>query len=220
MVLLIGSIIPFLESTSVSTTNIERSAGYGLSDISIFGRYNLYQTHKPTEIFRITGQFGLYLPTGKDDSFDNIGKLPPTLQRGKGSISPSILLIASKLWHNFAFHNDIGYTYSPEANNIDYGDILKFDSAISYRFLTTTSNKWNAILELNGTYTKKLKNNNILNHNSGGTVVYASPGIQFIHANLMIEASIQIPVIESLNGNPAFKPDYTALLGFRINNLF
>jgi len=52
--------------------------------------------------------------------------------------------------------------------------------------------------------------------NSGGSLLFLSPGIQFATKRYILEASIQLPVIQDLNGNQV-ETDFVFTAGFRIN---
>jgi hypothetical protein len=52
--------------------------------------------------------------------------------------------------------------------------------------------------------------------NSGGTVIFVVPGIQYVTRRYILEAAVQIPVVQNLNGN-ALENDYVARTGFRWN---
>ncbi len=52
--------------------------------------------------------------------------------------------------------------------------------------------------------------------NSGGTTWFLAPGVQFVTKRAILEASIQIPTVQDLNGL-ALENDYIVRAGFRVN---
>ncbi len=52
--------------------------------------------------------------------------------------------------------------------------------------------------------------------NSGGTSLFIDPGVQYVTKNWVLEAIVQLPAIQNLNGT-ALRNDYTVLAGFRVN---
>jgi len=217
--LVLGVGVPLVNKTLKTSSGTKRTPGFGVGDIFIFGKYNLYQLDAHQETFRIAGKLGLTFPTGVDDASDSLGKLPPSLQRGSGSFNPSALLVATKLWRRFGINTDIGYTLFTKTSGLDQGDILRYDVATSYRLIpsvfgTYPDHQINLMLEFNGTLTGKTNTNGIENVNSGGHVLFVSPGIQYIYSTIIVEASFLIPLATSLNGTQ-LTPDWIALLGFR-----
>jgi hypothetical protein len=52
--------------------------------------------------------------------------------------------------------------------------------------------------------------------NTGGTIIFLAPGIQYVTRRYILEAAVQIPVVQNLNGN-ALENEYVARTGFRWN---
>jgi len=73
-----------------------------------------------------------------------------------------------------------------------------------------------AVCELNGEWHDKQVEAGVKDPNSGGNVVYLSPGIRISRANLSGFASVGIPVVNDLNGIQA-KSSYRVLTGFAIS---
>jgi hypothetical protein len=70
-----------------------------------------------------------------------------------------------------------------------------------------------AVLELNGEWHAKQVIAGEKDPNSGGNVVYLSPGVRVSGANLSGYASVGVPVVNEVNGLQA-KPGYRVLSGF------
>ncbi len=46
-------------------------------------------------------------------------------------------------------------------------------------------------------------------------MLFLSPGAQFITQHFIVEASVQVPVVQDLNG-PQLEKDFVAVLGVRV----
>ena len=217
--LVIGAGLPLVTKTLRLADGASRSAGFGIGDLFLFGKFNIYQSDAPQETFRVAGKIGLTFPTGTDDVSDARGLLPPSLQRGTGSVNPSAMLIATKLWRRFGVNADVGYTALPEANGIDRGDVVRYDLAGAFRLLpwvfdTYPDHQLNLMLEVNGEWSEKGRLEGLVNSDSGGHVLFVSPGLQYMYSTVIVEASVQLPALSDLNGTQ-LAPDWTALLGVR-----
>lgn len=73
----------------------------------------------------------------------------------------------------------------------------------------------NGLLELNGRRIGKTRTNGITEGASGGNLLFLSPGAQLITKRFIVEASVQVPVWQNLNG-PQLEDDFTAVLSVRI----
>ena len=70
------------------------------------------------------------------------------------------------------------------------------------------------VVELNGSYSEKNEVDGRRDRNSGGHTVFLSPGIQWVTYRWVVEASLQIPIIQDLHGD-ALEADYALTLGMR-----
>lgn len=217
--LVMGAGIPFHEKTLTLPDGSRQRSGYGAGDLFLFGKYNLYQKDQHQQTLRVAGKAGLSLPTGKNDLYDSRGKLPSALQRGTGSVNPSASVIATRLWKRFGLNGDLGFVYRPEADSVNLGESFRFDLSGVYRLLPDVyelfpSHQINLMLEMNGDYTGKSKSRGIKDMDSGGAVIFASPGIQYIYSDWIVEASVQLPVVKALHGTQ-MEPDYAVTFGIR-----
>ena len=131
------------------------------------------------------------------------------------------MLIATKLWRRFGLNADLGYQAFTQVGKLRRGSILRYDLAASFRalpwiFKTFPDHQINLMFELNGTYADKNRLNGDIKDNTGGNVLFASPGIQYVYAGIIVEGSVQIPIpgVTRLNGNQ-MPPTWAALLGVR-----
>jgi len=219
--LVIGAGIPFLKKTLELPNGKKRESGYGPGDLFLFGKYNLYQKDRHQETLRVAGKVSLSLPTGETQATDQFGKIPANLQRGSGSVNPSAMLIGTKLWRRFGINADLGYTLTTGFDGLNRGDEFRYDIAGAFRLLPSVFRRFpahqvNLMMELNGTQTGKSETNGVKNQNTGGSVLFLSPGLQYMYSNFIVEGSVQIPApgITSLNGSQ-LEPDWTLFFGVR-----
>lgn len=219
--LVVGVGMPLVHKTLRTTDGPERTSGLGVGDLLLFSKLNLFQQDDKQETFRVAGKFGLTFPTGATDLSDEGGTLPPPLQRGTGSVNPFATLVATKLWRRFGLNADLGYRALPEANGLDRGDVLRYDVAASFRALpwvyrTYPDHQINIQLELNGSWIRRSRVDGMEVADSGGHLLFASPGLQYIYDTLIVEASVQVPVpgATSLHGTQ-LSPDWGVLGGIR-----
>ena len=71
------------------------------------------------------------------------------------------------------------------------------------------------VLELNGEHVRRARLNGMQLPDTGGNLLFFSPGIEFIVSNrLVLEFSSPIPVGRDLNGSQ-IKPSSSFIIGFR-----
>jgi hypothetical protein len=125
------------------------------------------------------------------------------------------------------FHFDSSLLYSlvtEGTQNTDLGDIFSYNFALSYRLFEfggssymPSDYKFELISEVNGEWRNKQSTFGVADNNSGGNILYFSPGFRFTAKNIAnIAFSFGIPVIKDLNGDQV-KPDYRIITTFNVN---
>ena len=216
-------IVPYLDKTLDLTTSpgrVQRSDS-GLGDVTLLGRYTLYTRDRLGDTRRFAPFVGLKLPTGDDNEQDSLGRLPQPLQLGSGSWDPIVGAIFT--WQTFDWQLDsaVQYRFNTEANNFEFGDQARLDLSFQYRLWPRTLGAGvpafvYGVLESNLIYAGKNEVGGISDPNSGGTIWFLAPGVQFVTKRAILEASIQIPTVQDLNGL-ALENDYIVRAGFRVN---
>jgi len=215
--------IPVLHKRMAFTEDGERQelTNSGFGDLFIGAKYLFLQKDAPGKTTRMAAVGRIKFPTGKDDETDARGnKLPRPLQLGTGSVDYSAGVVVTHVVRRIGLNADLIYNFNTEASDFAFGDTLKYDFALGYRvsprkYEAYPAKQWNAYLELNGEFARRNKLNGVPLPDSGGNVTFLSPGIQFIpYGSFLVEASLQIPVIQNLNGTQLkFHPAFT--VGFR-----
>ncbi len=212
-------VFPFVKK-ELRRPGVRRSSS-GFGDLTVFARYTLFQRDYIGRTLRLAGLAGIKAPTGSDDDTDSLGRLPVPLQSGTGSWDGFAGIVGSYETLKFGLHGQLTYRRKTEANDFEAGDVTRLDFSWQRRIwptaLRSDSNAFlYGVLESNIVHSKKARISGQVNDDSGGTIVFLTPGIQFANKKLIIEAAIQIPVYQDLNGT-ALENDFIFRTGFRIN---
>ena len=221
--LAVFGVVPYVDkelSLTSGGTRRSRSAN-GLGDITLFGRYTLFRDDAPGRTFRIAPFAGLELPTGEDDESDAFGRLPAAVQPGSGSWDPFGGIVVTYQTLDFQVDAQVSYKANTEANGFEFGDVVRLDGSLQYRLWPRkleggVPGFLYGILEANLIYQDKNRSGGANDPNSGGTRLFLVPGLQYVTKRWIIEAAVQLPVIQDLNGT-ALENDYVARAGFRLN---
>ena len=221
--LAIFGVLPYvdksLEITSMGVRRTRETRGIG--DLTLFGRYTVFKDDIPGRTFRIAPFFGIELPTGEDDETDGLGRLPPSVQAGSGSVDPFGGLVATYLSLDFEIDAQASYKINTEANNFEFGDVARLDASFQYRLWPRSLGSGvpgflYGILEGNLIHQNKNRSNGAEDPNSGGTSLFLMPGLQYVTKRWIVEGGVQIPVVQDLNGT-ALEKDFIVRFGFRFN---
>ncbi len=165
----------------------------GIADLTFLAKYRFWQDdRRPGETLRWAALAGLNIRSGDSDftsdSYDPIVGTVFTWQRDRG-------------W----FNADLVYQFNTGGGKSRH-DALRYDVSYSYRLTPARfepGNAWelDAVAELNGRYVT-----------DGSHEVFLSPGLQFITKRWIFETSLQLPVIQDLDGP---ETDYRFVIGLR-----
>ncbi len=190
----------------------------GIGDITVFGLYRFLHNEQSD----LALQFGLKIPTGENDETgfrDEVfvkrvdtgvvpsgtgghahsGTLLEThLQPGSGSWDPIFGLAWSRDLGMANLDSSVMYTIVTEGDQeTDLGDTFAYNLAIARSVMPTV----NLVLELNGEWRDREVRDNEVIDNSGGHVLYLSPGVRFAPADRWSAGlSFGKPIINDLNG--------------------
>ncbi len=187
----------------------------GLGDISIMGRWTFKKWLGPWRRTDLAIIGGVELPTGDTSRRDEGIRLPPKLQLGSGSFDPFLRMAFSRIVRRNSTFAELQYKVNtPGALDYKFGDVLKYDLAFAYRFFPAKkypNPEFYGILELNGVWEQQARQRGRDVENTGSNTIFLSPGIQAIPLNnLLIEASVQIPIYQDRRGRQ---------LGYDVGNL-
>ncbi len=216
-------VVPYVDRTLEVTDGgmRQRRSARGLGDISLFGRYTVFQRDRPGRTLRIAPFAGLKLPTGEDDESDGLGRLPPSVQPGSGSWDPFGGVVVTYQTLAFQIDAQASYKANTEANDFEFGDVARLDGSLQYRVWPRELGAGvpgflYGVLELNLIHQDKNRIDGSDDPNSGGLSLFILPGLQYVTKRWIIEAGLQIPVLQDLNGS-GLEKDYILRAGFRLN---
>jgi len=215
---LIG-VVPWIDK-QLDMGGVERGEG-GFGDATLLGRYQVFQWDRAGETLRAQVLAGVKFPTGRDNARDSLGRLPQPLQLGSGSYDS--ILGAVFTWQTLGRQADFDLVYkiNTEAYDFVFGNTLEHNASFQYRLLPGELPKEGipsflyGVLGLNGLREERSEQNGRVIGDSGGTTLFISPGLQYVTQRWVAEISLQLPVIQELNGRQ-IKTDYHLNVGFRI----
>jgi len=200
--------------------SVKRSSR-GFGDTSVFLRYTLHQQDQRGSTFRLAAFGGVKIPTGSDSDVDALGPLPVPLQSGSGSWDGFGGLVTT--WQTLAFQVDaqLSYAVNTRANNFQAGNVARLDGSFQYRLFPRELQSGvpayvYGVLETNLIHRDRNSFMGQPDPNSGGITVFLAPGIQYVTRRYILEAAVQIPVVQNLNGN-TLENSYVVRTGFRWN---
>ncbi len=201
-------------------SDIERD-NQGLGDFTAFARYTLWQNDAPGRTFRIAGFGGLTAPTGEDDATDRFGRLPAPLQNGSGGWDGFGGLVATWQTLDYQFDGQISYRVNGEANDFEAGDETRLDLSWQQRLWPReleggVPGFLYGVLEFNWLHQDKHRMGRQSDADSGGDTLWLSPGVQYVTRRWVVEAVVQKPVSQDLNGT-ALENDWIVTTSFRMN---
>ncbi len=210
-----------LSSLGEAAQPLTAGAG-GLGDALFLTKWRFYKRDQPLGTFQLATELGVKAPTGAHDLEDTDGRpLPPALQRGSGSWDPMANLIMTYVpaagRGRWVFTGDIGVRLTTESNAVEVGNQVGYDGMVKYRVhpVRHPGRDTFLLLEINGRWQDRARVGGGLTSDSGGHVVYLSPGIQFlVRRNLILEGGVQVPVMHDLNGTQ-LAPSPRVLAGVR-----
>ncbi len=193
----------------------------GAGDFTLLGRYIAYEYDAPGRTFRIAPFLGVKAPTGEDNVRDGFGRLPPQVQPGSGSWDALGGVVLTYQTLDFQIDTQVSYKANREANGFQPGNVFEIDGSLQYRLWPRRLGAGvpaflYGVLEANLVHSAKDRIGGIADPNSGGTTLFIAPGLQYLTRKWIVEAGVQVPVIQNLHGT-ALRNDYVFTAGFRIN---
>lgn len=183
----------------------KRREATGLGDVTLLARYTVVQIDRPGATFRIAPFAGVEAPTGDDDESDALGRLPQPLQLGSGSWDPKLGVVLTRQTLGWELDTAVSYQANREANDFEFGDELRWDTSYQHRVWPRDLGAGvpaflYAVLESNVVHQQRNEAGGALDPDSGGTVWFLAPGIQYVRKRVVVEAAVQLPVGQDLNG--------------------
>ncbi len=224
-----GISLPYIKRGNVREAHNDMGVGEvelagdsaGLADIRVFTQYRIFARERTN--LALLG--GLKIPSGEDEERELEGGIFETEQQpGSGSWDPFVGLAYDQAFNGFGLSSHVLYTFANEgAQGTDLGDFLSYNVAAVFRIFSPEgphehhrhAHGFNVldyvdmVLELNGDWRQWVSIDSINDENTGGHILYLSPGIRAgIGHRWSVFTSVGIPVARDLNGiqsEPAYR---------------
>jgi hypothetical protein len=231
--LTVGLHLPYIYRQGIREAHHEEGAGVapevedhgapnGIGDLTLFGQYRFL--HRPGSGLHAALLLGLKAPTGVDDRRTTEGvRFETEHQPGSGSWDPMLGLAVTRQMNRMSIDANLLYTLVTEgAQETDLGDAFLYNLALSWRLpepghahesgAPHSHLALDLVLEANGESRAKQKIDGAKDPNSGGNLLYLSPGLRITAGGgLSAALSVGIPVWKDLNGEQS-EPEYRTLL--------
>lgn len=217
-------ILPYVDKRlelTVPGGRIRRGAS-GIGDFTAIARYTAWVEDRPSQTRRVAPFAGLKVPTGADDRTDAFGIVPRPLQPGSGSWDPLLGVIFTHQTLQWELDFLASYQARSETDGFEAGDEARLDASYQHRIFprgTLGSGVPEfvfAVLETNLVWTGRDRAAGLEDPISGRFTAFLSPGLQWVTRRSVIEATIQLPVIQNLD-KAALEQDFVASLSYRYN---
>lgn len=170
----------------------------GVGDVGLLGHYRFLGEEDGG--LQAALLLGLKLPTGKTSEQGTEGAFDAEFQPGSGSWDPSAGVAVTKPLGPVSLDASLLYTLVTEGTqDTELGDSLSYNAALSYKAFGGPASL-DLIVEANGVCRHKEETGGAEDENSGGNIVFLSPGARVTFKGLMAYFSIGFPVVQDLNG--------------------
>jgi len=191
----------------------------GLGDTTLFGEYRFFQAADQRTHLALLA--GIKAPTGDTGRGGGGARLETELQPGSGSWDSLLGLAATHLGGPLSWDASLLYSFvNPGAQSTDLGDVFGYNLAASYRlggarppspYDLEQAHNWDLVMELNGEWRDREQIHDTDQGDSGGNVVYLSPGVRYLNGGgWSLALSLGVPVVQDLNGTQV-EPDYRVI---------
>ena len=187
-----------------------RGGASDIGDLSLLGRYTVFKHHTLAATTLLAVTAGVKLPSGSTDSRGDSGEfLDAHLQTGTGSTDFLVGLAASHALGRFSVAANLLAAIPGKGEfgqtEHQFGESLNYDLTAKYRLLPQTPGasamQWFISLGLNGEWRAQEQEEGATVGDSGGHVLYLTPGVQVVlGTHWIVEASFQQAVQHDLDG--------------------
>ena len=188
----------------------------GLGDATLFGEYRFFRSADARTHLALLA--GIKAPTGETGRRGGGERLETEMQPGSGSWDSLLGFAATHLRGALAWDASLLYSFvNPGAQGTDLGDVFSYNLAASYRlggarppspYELDRRHNWDLVMELNGEWRDREAIHGKRQGDTGGNLVYLSPGVRYLHhSGWSLALSLGVPLIQDLNGSQV-EPDY------------
>ncbi len=179
----------------------------GLGDALVDTKWIFFTRNRVGGTLRMGIEGGVKIPLGDTGALLPDGTVAPRpLQAGSGSWDFPFKGLFTLTRGRYGIIANTGYRINTEHDGFEAGDVFSYDLALGLRLLpqkyeSLDDDTFAVYLELNGSVAERDELVTGGDPNSGGHLLLLSPDLQWIPTPwLLFEASVQIPVVQDLNG--------------------
>lgn len=202
-------VVPLLykRMTTTRTGGDTPYSDVGLGDVSVGAKWAFFVRDRFGGTTRLALAGDVSLPTGSTGARLVDGtEAPRPLQLGTGAVAAGATLVATVIRGQWGLSVDAGHRRHASGDGFRFGNETRYDLAFGLRLpahvQTVRTRTWQFYLEWNGSIVGRSWSGGSEIDGSGGHVAFLSPAVQWVpHPQLLLEASMQIPVIQDLNGS-------------------
>lgn len=196
-----------LDKLEKNATENRSSAGFG--DVSLRLKYRFWRQDSPGTQDSAAIILGGKFPTGNENKNPKLGS---------GSTDFLFGLAAARESRRWYYFGDFRYRLNTKNNQFKAGDKIFADAAIGIRPWLTEylEPDWVFLVETNW---ETQQRNELFGQDvsdSGGNLLFVSPGFFLTYRNWAVKGGVQVPVYQNLNGNQP-EVDYRFALGVEIH---
>jgi len=183
---------------TTTTDDIDtRESSSGLGDLELSGVISHELISHPNSSYDIAVMVSVKTPTGRNSLSEGGERLDEHLQPGTGSWGGQFGGILSRTATMYSAYASYYVRYTAE-NDFDYryGTAYLYNFGLLYRATSTLA----LTTEVNGRYSKRDREEGLVQHDTGGGMAYLTPGARWLlspRVNLIV--NVRIPVIQKLN---------------------
>lgn len=179
----------------------------GIGDAVLQSKWIFLRENRTGGTTRLGLRGRITVPLGDTEATLPTGEVAPRpLQVGDGSWDVEPTLVFTSTTRRLGFHANAGWRFNAEEEGFEAGDVFRYDAAVGFRFVprdygSLTDQTLVAYLELNGQMAGEDAVRGVEDPDSGGHLLFLSPDLQWIPTPwLLFEGSVQVPVVQELNG--------------------
>ena len=183
----------------------------GIGDLGLSAKFAFFVRNRFAGTTRVALILSASLPTGSTSAKTNDGlPAPRPFQLGTGAFSGGATIVTTIVRNRWGLSAAVGHTRHGADDDFRFGAVTRYDLAVSIRVpeevATLRTRTMQLYLEWNGSIQRRATSGGSELADTGGHVGYLSPGIQWVLLpRLLIEGSLQIPLLQDHNGS---QPDY------------
>ncbi len=187
--------LPYAQNRIEEEGATETSKGF--ADPEVIAIADLFETEEGD--FELNATLGTRIPVGNGNQTDGSGqRLEQHLQAGTGAwgitagVQAAHTMLAVPVFYGVSYQSNGSNSY-----DFSYGDVLRANVGTQVPVATGIR----VLADLNLRYAAEDNQGSEVDPNSGGTVLYVSPGLRIaLPAGLALRGQAQIPVVEDLFG--------------------